>query len=425
MRWLTRSVRLRVGLAALAGLAAGILTLSLLLPFEAPLLQAGVVAGVVTVGVAGLAARWVSRPLERLIERSASELRASEDARRVAESERDRFGTLLDELGEAIVIADASGRVERANRAATELFGAGFVGRPLVEIVRDHEILEAIAAAHPDSDTVVTVERSEPARFQRALTRTLGDGRLLLVVQDLTAMRRLETVRRDFIANVSHELRTPIASLKAIADTLEAGALDEPEPARDFVRRMQDEIAGLAVLVEELLLIGRLESGQQVMTLAPVQPSSLLATAAGRLAPLVERAGLRLVVDPADRLPSVAADRDRVSQVFANLVHNATKHTPAGGEIHLAARRDGDAVAFSVRDTGEGIADADLARIFERFYKADRSRADGGTGLGLSIAKHIIEAHGGTIRANSGGLGRGATFTFTLPTQASRTGESR
>jgi signal transduction histidine kinase len=134
----------------------------------------------------------------------------------------------------------------------------------------------------------------------------------------------------------------------------------------------------------------------------------------------VQRAGLRLIVDAGDRLPSVAADRERVAQVFANLVHNATKHTAAGGEIRISAARSGNSVAFAVRDTGEGIAESDLERIFERFYKSDRSRSDGGSGLGLSISKHIVEAHGGTIRAASAGTGGGTTFTFTLPVPTSR-----
>jgi two-component system phosphate regulon sensor histidine kinase PhoR len=405
---------MRVGFAALAGLAAGIFVLALLMPFDAPLLQAGIVAGIVTVAAAGLVARSVSVPLERQVERADQSRRASDDALHAAEADRDRLAALVDELAEAIVIAAADGRIERANRAAVGLFGAGLAGRPIVEVVRDHELLDAIATARSGREAAAVIERADPARFHRALTRPLPGDRLLLVVQDLTEMRRLERVRSDFVANVSHELRTPIASLQAIAETLESGGLDDREAAADFVRRMKDETLGLAALVEELLLIGKLESGQPVLTVASVTPAALLASAAGRLAPLAERAGLRLLVEPAERLPPVAADRDRISQVFANLVHNATRHTPAGGAIHLSAARGDEVVAFSVRDTGEGIAEPELTRIFERFYKADRSRADGGSGLGLSIAKHIVEAHGGTISATSGGLGRGATFTFTL-----------
>ena len=332
-----------------------------------------------------------------------------------AESERDRLAVLIDELGDAIVIADADGTIERANRAATELLGSPLLGRRLMDVVRDHEVIDAIANARSETDSVAHVERTEPPRFQRVVARRRADGELLLVIQDLTNLRRLQTVRRDFVANVSHELRTPIASLKAMAETLQAGAIDDQEAARDFVRRMATEIDDLARLVEELLLIGRLESGQPVVAPTIVSAAALLDGARERLGPLAERAHVRLVVDRAERAPMVVADPERIGQVFANLVHNATKHTPIGGEIHLSAAPDGRAVVFTVSDTGDGIAGGDVDRIFERFYKSDPSRADGGSGLGLSIAKHIVEAHGGVIRAASAGPGRGATFTFTLP----------
>ncbi|HEY8824591.1 MAG TPA: ATP-binding protein [Candidatus Limnocylindria bacterium] len=331
-----------------------------------------------------------------------------------AESERDRLAILIDELGDAILIANADGEIERANRAANELLGA-VAGRRLMDVVRDHEAIDAIARARSDADSVAQIERTDPPRFQRVVARRLADGELLLVIQDLTNLRRLQTVRRDFVANVSHELRTPLASLKAMAETLEAGAIDDPTAARDFVRRMGTEIDDLARLVEELLLIGRLESGQPVVTPTLVSAAALLDGARERLGPLAERAHVRLVVDRPEPVPMVVADPERIGQVFANLVHNATKHTPTGGEIRLSAAPDGKAVAFTVRDTGDGIAAGDVDRIFERFYKSDRSRADGGSGLGLSIAKHIVEAHGGVIRAASPGPGRGATFTFTLP----------
>jgi len=284
-----------------------------------------------------------------------------------------------------------------------------------MDVVRDHETIDAIASAGSDADSVAHIERTDPPRFQRVVARRLADGELLLVIQDLTNLRRLQTVRRDFVANVSHELRTPLASLKAMAETLEAGAIDDHDAARDFVRRMGTEIDDLARLVEELLLIGRLESGQPVVAPTVVSAAALLDGARERLGPLAERAQVRLVVDRPERVPMVVADPERIGQVFANLVHNATKHTPTGGEIRLSAAPDGKVVVFTVRDTGDGIAAADVDRIFERFYKSDRSRADGGSGLGLSIAKHIVEAHGGVIRAASAGPGRGATFTFTLP----------
>jgi two-component system phosphate regulon sensor histidine kinase PhoR len=242
----------------------------------------------------------------------------------------------------------------------------------------------------------------------------LEGGQLLVVLQDLTAFRRLETVRSDFVANVSHELRRPITSLKAMAEALEEGALNDATVARDFVHRMHQEIDGLAQLTNELLTLTRIESGTESLALLPQSPGELLADCAMRMGPLAARADVTLLIEPGDA-PPVRADGERVAQVLANLVHNAVKFTPPGGTIRMAATREDGGVAFSVADTGVGIERADLERVFERFYKADRSRSGGGTGLGLAIAKHIVQAHGGRIDAKSDGPGRGATFRFTLP----------
>ncbi len=336
--------------------------------------------------------------------------------RAAAETERDRLAVLIDELSDAILIVDASGRIVLANRSATRTLGAaGAPGHALVEAVREHEVLDAVRRARIGADEVAEVERSDPPRFARAIARRLAGGQLLLVIQDFTTLRRLETVRRDFVANVSHELRTPIASLKAMTETLEGGAIGDEGAARDFLGRMHQEIDALAQLVEELLLLGGIESGQLPLRLEPLAPSDLLARARDRFAPFAQRSRVRLELDPTPALPDVRADSERVAQVFANLIHNAVRYTPAGGEIHVSATAQDGSVAFAVRDTGHGIAAGDLDRIFERFYKGDRARTTGGTGLGLAIAKHIVQQHGGDLHAKSDGPGRGATFTFTLP----------
>ena len=255
---------------------------------------------------------------------------------------------------------------------------------------------------------------SSSRRTLRAFARPLEGHQILVVIQDLTTLRRLETVRSDFVANVSHELRRPITSLKAMAEALEEGALDDHTAARDFVHRMHQEIDGLAQLTNELLALTRIESGAETLTLAPQSPGDLLTECARRMGPLASRADVALLVEPTDA-PRVRADGERVGQVLANLVHNAVKFTPAGGNVRLSAARDDGRVVFSVSDTGVGIERMDLGRVFERFYKADRSRSGGGTGLGLAIAKHIVQAHGGDIEARSEGPGRGTTFRFTLP----------
>ena len=400
------------------------------------LLAAAAVAALVAIVAAWIIQRAIARPIEVLteraeaqdaafdirgpveIERLAAALRRSSAAVRsehaAAEAERDRLATLIDELGDAIFIADADGRVLLANAAARATAGQDVIGRHLPEVIRHHETLAAIASARKGRDATATIERTDPRRFMRSVARPLEGGQMLLVVQDLTALRRLETVRSDFIANVSHELRRPITSLKAMAEALEEGALDDAAVARDFVQRMHQEIDGLAQLTNELLTLTRIESGTETLALVEQSPGSLLSDCARRMGPLAARADVTLLVEPTDA-PSVRADGERVAQVLANLVHNAVKFTPAGGSVRLSAEAEDGRVAFSVADTGVGIERGDLERVFERFYKADRARSGGGTGLGLAIAKHIVQAHGGRIEARSDGPGRGATFRFTLP----------
>jgi len=407
-------------------------------------LAATLVAGAIGAALLALLLSWVvtraiTRPIEQIaetaeregpagigdvrgpeeVQRLASTLRRAGSAIReehqAAQTERDHLAALIDELADAIFIADEDGRVELANAAARRFAGDDAVGRRLVEVVREHEALDAIAGARAERhERVAVIERTDPRRFVRVVARVLSDGRLLVVVQDLTNLRRLETMRSEFVANVSHELRRPISSLKAMAETLEEGAVDDRAAARDFVGRMHREIDGLAQLVNELLSLTRIESGTEPLSLARLSPAELLADCARRMGPLAARADIALLVEPTDAR-DVLADADRVEQVLANLVHNAVKFTPARGTVRLSASEADGAVVFSVSDTGAGIEAVDLDRIFERFYKADRARSGEGTGLGLAIAKHIVQAHGGHIEAESAGAGRGATFRFSLP----------
>jgi two-component system phosphate regulon sensor histidine kinase PhoR len=230
----------------------------------------------------------------------------------------------------------------------------------------------------------------------------------------LTRVRRLETVRRDFISNVSHELRTPLASLKALTETLQQGALEDPPAARRFLGRIETEVDALTQMAQELLELTRIESGQVPLEFIAAAPQDLLASAVERMRAQAERAGVGLRTECPSGLPEVRTDPPRLEQVLVNLIHNAVKFTRPGGEVVLSAQLAGEFVCFSVRDTGVGISADDLPRIFERFYKADRARSGGGTGLGLSICRHLVEAHGGRIWAESE-EGRGSTFYFTLP----------
>jgi two-component system phosphate regulon sensor histidine kinase PhoR len=256
------------------------------------------------------------------------------------------------------------------------------------------------------------------------------------MLQDLTRIRRLETVRRDFISNISHELRTPLAGLKALVDTLRDGALEDPPAARRFLDRMETEADALTQMVKELLELSRIESGRVPLRLRPTPVANVILPPIERLTPQAERAKLTIDVDLPAELPLVLAEEQRIQQVVTNLVHNALKFTPEGGRITVKCSRlqvkssgtaqpstpnlepgtlpEGDWVLVSVQDTGIGIPEDDLDRIFERFYKTDRARSSGGTGLGLAIAKHIVQGHGGQIWAESV-EGKGSTFFFCLP----------
>jgi two-component system phosphate regulon sensor histidine kinase PhoR len=206
-----------------------------------------------------------------------------------------------------------------------------------------------------------------------------------------------------------------LASLKALTETLLDGALEDPPAARRFLTRFETEVDSLSLMVQELLELTRIESGRVPLELEAVDPGKLVQGAVERLYLQAERAGLEIEVVLTPDLPAVSVDPPRLQQVLLNLLHNAIKFTPAGGRITMQAEPGEDGgVVFGIRDTGVGIPAEDLPRIFERFYKADRARSGGGTGLGLAIAKHLVEAHGGRIWAESV-QGKGSTFFFYLP----------
>ncbi len=311
----------------------------------------------------------------------------------------------------------ANGLIQLANPAAQRLFEtSSALGRSVIEVLRNHQLVDAWRRCQQTGE--MQSESVElPARRQFlqiiAIPDTHASGSLLLV-QDLTRVRRLETVRRDFISNISHELRTPLASLKALTETLQSGALSDPEAGPRFLGRINAEVDALTQMAQELLDLSRIESGQVELMLTPLEPRKLLNSAADRMRLQAERAGLKLQVNCADDLPNIRADKSRLEQVLVNIIHNAVKFTKPGGEIVLEAEATSSGVQFFVRDTGVGIPSESLSRIFERFYRVDRSRAGSGTGLGLSISKHIVEAHGGKIWAHSR-QGEGSVFYFEIP----------
>jgi len=348
----------------------------------------------------------------------AERLHAQIDA---LETERSKMAAVLQQMTDGVIIVDGGGLIQLFNPAAESLFavtGSDALGHSLVEALRNHQVVDLWQNCLETGETqVTTLEISTKRLYLQSVATPLGQalpGSTLLLFQNLTRVRQLETIRRDFISNISHELRTPLASLKALTETLQEGALDDPPAARRFLQRMETEVDSLSLMVSELLELARIESGRVPLQLSPSRPLAIISDAVDRLGLQAERAGLEMQIDCPEDLPSVLADPVRLEQVLVNLMHNAIKFTPSGGKILISARTMDGQIIFFVKDTGVGIPSTDLPRIFERFYKADRARSSGGTGLGLAISRHLVEAHGGRIWAEST-EGQGSTFYFSIP----------
>lgn len=341
-------------------------------------------------------------------------------------SERNEMAAVLAHLSDGIVVTNADGEITGINPAAARLFAItpeAALHRSFIQIARDHELYAALRAClgHPGTGSRVetTVGRYRVAATFTAVPATDAYGAAgLVVLQDVTELRYLERARRDFVANVSHELRTPLAALKLLVETLETAVHDDPDSVPPFLQKMQVELDDLTQLVQELLELSRIESGEVQLQLQEVPVGPLMTGVVSRLQPMAERKQIALVVQPPDpTLPLLRVDPTRIEQVLRNLVHNAIKFTGPQGTVTVGAEPHPDGVAICVRDTGIGIEPEDLPRVFERFYKADKARAaggEGGTGLGLAVAKHLVRAHGGDIWAEST-PGRGSTFCFSLP----------
>ncbi len=335
----------------------------------------------------------------------------------IIDGERSRLATVLDQITDGVLIADEEGLIQFANPAAGRLFQfSNPIHHSIAEVVRNHQLVEAWRRCQ-QTRQMQSESVELPARHQYLQLVVIPDKHSsgsLLLAQDLTRLRRLETVRRDFVSNLSHELRTPLASLKALAETLQEGALEDLPAARRFVDQIHIEVDALTQMANELLELSKIESGRFALDRSPVAAYDLLESAAQRMQVQAERANITLRVECTHDLPKVQVDSQRLEQVLVNLIHNAVKFTRPGGEVILFAEATGGEVRFAVRDTGIGIPADEVSRIFERFYRVDKSRTGSGTGLGLSIAKHIIEAHGGQIWAESV-EGQGSTFYFTIP----------
>ncbi len=311
-------------------------------------------------------------------------------------------------------------RIGYANERAQAFLGASrpLPGRSVMEAFLDAR-LEAALDAMPPGGTA-TLEHRTGGREPRILVvraRRAEEDELVIVLEDVTELRRLQQIRTEFIDNLGHELRTPLSTVTLLAETLarEAVTAEVPPKMRERIARIEVETGHLAQMVNEMLDLARIEGGSQLRLDDEVDLAALASTSTERLRLFAERGGVTLVTDTEPDLPLIRGDEARLGQVLVNLVHNAVKFSPDGGEARVMVRRDGDAITISVIDHGIGIKRVDQDRIFERFYKADRARVrGGGTGLGLAIARHVVEGHGGSIAVDSD-EGVGSTFTVTLP----------
>ena len=405
-------------------------------------LLAGAIGALVAIGLALLFARAVSRPvvelstvaqeiasgnltrrptlaapgeigdlavaLHRMTEQLASRLAA-------LETEDLLLGAVIDSLNEAVVAVDGRRRVVRVNEAGRRMLGIRDEVPFSVDLLpRDPELRDAVNAAL-SGETVEAVELEVDGRLLALTARPLARGGAVLAAIDLTEVRRLETIRRDFVANVSHELKTPLTVIGGFAETL--AAPDVPAQQREsFAHTILANVRRMQRIVDDLLDLSRIESGGWVPAPAHVDIAAAAAEAvAACQSPANEKGVVLDIVIPPDAA-TVRADPTAVRQIISNLVDNSLRYTPGGGRVTVHSERDAAGVWVGVRDTGIGIAPEHLPRIFERFYRADpaRSRDAGGTGLGLSIVRHLVEAHGGRVRAESV-LGRGTSIAAFFP----------
>ncbi len=339
-------------------------------------------------------------------------------------TERTKLHTVLANMADGVAMVDAEGKIILANQAFERLFGfraEDAIIKPLIEVVRDHEADEALKLCLKTRQTqTVQFESVVSKRFLRAIAIPITDRNLygaLVMFQDLTELRSLQTMRRELVGNISHELRTPIAGIKAMVETLKGGAIEDKEAAVDFLARIEGEVDRLTQMVSELTELSRIETGRVELRMVPTDLNLLIEEVVAQMNPLAEKQQVTITSNLDKDLPTVGADKERVRQTIINLVHNAIKFNHPGGMVVLSTRADNRFAIVSVSDTGIGISKEDLPHVFERFYKADKSRSKGGSGLGLAIAKHTIQAHGGKIWAQSEEE-KGSTFSFSLPLKA-------
>jgi len=345
--------------------------------------------------------------------------------------ERNRSSAILRSMVEGVAVIDAQQRLVFCNRAFSEILSldsAGSEGHPVIEVVRNSELLGLIRralqgqAGLPSNIAMGIVQQrsfsvtAAPVKPLEASPAAEKPSGAVVVLHDVSELRRLERVRQDFVANVSHEFKTPLTAIQGFAETLLAGALEDPQNNRRFLEIMRSHAARLARLTDDLLKLARIEAGKLEVAFQPVSVAELLESCSATTVLKASRKQISFTVKVPPGLPSVLGDPGLLHDLLQNLLDNAIQYTPEGGQIDVSATAEAGEAVITVTDTGIGIPLADQERIFERFYRVDaaRSREAGGTGLGLSIAKHIVEAHGGRLWVESA-VGRGSKFFVAIP----------
>ncbi|HLK05610.1 MAG TPA: ATP-binding protein [Candidatus Acidoferrum sp.] len=343
---------------------------------------------------------------------------------RTLTEERNLSSAILGSMVEGVAVVNASERVLFSNPSFALILGLGAPPQPgsgLVEVVRQTELIEAVRKVlkgepRVESEIVTGTLRQHFFAATVAAVRTTQANGAVLVLHDITDLRKLERVRRDFVANVSHEFRTPLTAIQGFSETLLGGAMNDPQNRDRFLGIILEHARRLARLTDDLLMLSKMDADRLELEIRRLPVEQLVSSCIETAQPRAIEKDLRLSVNLGKNLPDIAADRRRLTEVLQNLIDNAIQYTPSGGQIMVSGEANGNEVVVTVSDTGIGIPQADQPRIFERFYRVDvaRSREVGGTGLGLAIAKHLMEAHGGKLWVESE-VGRGSQFHFSVP----------
>jgi len=341
-----------------------------------------------------------------------------------ADGERRKLETILDNVSSGVMVADAGNHILLLNPAAAHILNVEakrVVGRRLIEVFPSTDLEAAVSRAAAGEGVEAEMELVYPRKMTLRLKSypvKASDGRVAVTVntlEDVAALRQVDRMRQDFVANVSHELRTPVATVRALTDSLLAGALEDRDTAVRFLRDLDRETTRLSQLIEDLLTLSRLEARETVLRMERFDPGELLAECVESKATLAAEYEVGVVVE-GDPGMEVEADRRLLATLVGNLLDNAIKYNRPGGKVYASCRAAPGGLAIEVRDTGVGMPREELPRVFERFYRVDRarSRETGGTGLGLSIVKHIAELHGGVVSVESE-VGEGSNFRVFLP----------